>query len=108
MLTAGSVPSMRVTAQNAWPSLAFDVGAANAALSRFIGAGFYYKTFIKPQRLWPAYEQVLQRFAAGGRVSASSPRGDYDKRYAHPDVLVAGGGRPAWPPRSPLPRREPR
>ena len=38
-----------------------------------MGAGFYYKTFIKPQRLWPAYEQVLQRFAAGGRVSANSP-----------------------------------
>jgi sarcosine oxidase, subunit alpha len=85
-------PGMRVRAQNAWPSLGFDVGSANAALSRFMGAGFYYKTFIKPQRLWPAYEQVLQRFAAGGRVPANSPRGDYDKRYAHPDVLVAGGG----------------
>ena len=85
-------PEMRVKAQNAWPSLAFDVGSANAALSRFIGAGFYYKTFIKPQRLWPAYEHVLQRFAAGGRVSANSLRGGYDKRYAHPDVLVAGGG----------------
>ena len=35
----------------------------------------------------------LKRFAAGGTVSASTPPpGDYDKRYAHPDVLVAGGG----------------
>jgi sarcosine oxidase subunit alpha len=85
-------PGVRVRAQNTWPSLAFDVGSANAALSRFMGAGFYYKTFIKPQRLWPTYEQVLQRFAAGGRVSANSPRGEYDKRYSHPDVLVAGGG----------------
>ena len=83
---------MTVTAQNAWPTLSFDVAAANTALSRFIGAGFYYKTFIKPQRLWPAYERVLQRFAPGGRVPAGSPRGEYDKRYAHPDVLVAGGG----------------
>ena len=49
--TAASGAGMAVTAQNAWPSLAFDVGSANAALSRFIGAGFYYKTFIKPQRL---------------------------------------------------------
>ncbi len=83
---------MTVTAQNAWPTLSFDVAAANSVLSRFIGAGFYYKTFIKPQRLWPAYERVLQRFSAGGRVSPGSPRGEYDKRYAHPDVLVAGGG----------------
>ena len=81
-----------MTAQNVWPSLGFDVGAVNGALSRFIGAGFYYKTFIKPQRLWPAYERVLQGFAAGGRASQNSSRGDYDKRYAHPDVLVAGGG----------------
>ena len=85
-------PGMRVRAQNTWPSLAFDIGSANAALSRFMGAGFYYKTFIKPQRLWPTYEHVLQRFAAGGRVSANSHRGEYDKRYSHPDVLVAGGG----------------
>ena len=92
-------PGMRVRAQNTWPSLAFDVGSANAALSRFMGAGFYYKTFIKPQRLWPTYEHVLQRFAAGGRVSANSHRGEYDKRYSHPDVLVAGGARPASPPR---------
>ena len=35
---------------------------------------------------------MLQRFAAGGRVDAGSPHGRYDKRYAHPDVLVAGGG----------------
>jgi sarcosine oxidase, subunit alpha len=85
-------PGMAVKAQNAWPSLGFDVGAANATVSRFIGAGFYYKTFMKPERLWPSYERVLQRFAPGGRVADSSPRGKYDKRYAHPEVLVAGGG----------------
>jgi sarcosine oxidase subunit alpha len=83
---------MAVRTQNAWPSLRLDVGAANQVVGPFIGAGFYYKTFIKPQRLWPAYEKVLQRFASGGRVSADTPHGSYDKRYAHPDVLVAGAG----------------
>lgn len=83
---------MSVRSQNSWPSLRVDVGTANQLVGRFIGAGFYYKTFIKPQRLWPTYEKVLQRFAAGGQVSAHSPHGAYDKRYAHPDVLVAGGG----------------
>jgi len=83
---------MTVTPQNAWPSLDYDLGTANQLVGRFLTAGFYYKTFIKPQRLWPAYEKVLQRFASGGRLSRHSVSGYYDKRYAHPDVLVAGGG----------------
>lgn len=85
-------PGMTVRSQNAWPSLRFDVKAANQSISRFLPAGFYYKTFIKPQRLWPAYERVLRRFAAGGTVSAVAHHGYFDKRYVHPDVLVAGGG----------------
>lgn len=83
---------MTVGPQNAWPSLRYDIGTANQLVGRFLTAGFYYKTFIKPQRLWPAYEAVLQRFATGGRLSEDSVHGYYDKRYAHPDVLVAGGG----------------
>jgi len=49
--------------------------------------------------LWPAYERVLERFAHGGVVARGigpdpeyDGRGSYDKRHAHPDVLVAGGG----------------
>ncbi|MGI8701173.1 MAG: 2Fe-2S iron-sulfur cluster-binding protein [Nocardioidaceae bacterium] len=87
---------MTVRPQDAWPSLAHDVKAANGLLSRFLGPGFYYKTFISPQPLWPTYERVLRRFAHGGEVSATpqTPAGRprYDKRFAHPDVLVAGGG----------------
>jgi sarcosine oxidase subunit alpha len=85
-------PGMDVTPQNVWPSLRFDVRSANQAVGRFLTPGFYYKTFIKPQRLWPSYQKVLKRFAAGGRVSAASAHGYFDKRYAHPQVLVAGGG----------------
>ena len=86
-------PGQAVTAQNVWPSLDRDVKMANQAVGRFLTAGFYYKTFIKPQRLWPTYQRVLQRFAAGGTAPDSAPdRLRYDKRYAHPDVLVAGGG----------------
>lgn len=88
MLEAG----MEITSQNRWPSLAFDVFAANDVIARFLTAGFYYKTFIKPQRLWPWYDSVLARFAAGGRVSSEASHGYFDKRYAHPDVLVTGGG----------------
>ena len=83
---------MEVSAQNAWPSLDFDIRAVNGAVSRFLTAGFYYKTFMKPARLWPAYEKVLATFAPGGTVDLDTPHGYYDKRYAHPDVVVAGGG----------------
>jgi sarcosine oxidase subunit alpha len=85
-------PGMQVSSQNTWPSLRFDVKAANQLAADFLPAGFYYKTFIKPQRLWPAYESVLRRFSSGGVTSLDTEHGYYDKRYAHPDVLVAGGG----------------
>ena len=83
---------MSVCSQNTWPSLRFDVKAANRFAGRFLTAGFYYKTFIHPQPLWPAYERVLSRFASGGVASPHAGHGYYDKRYAHVDVLVAGGG----------------
>jgi sarcosine oxidase, subunit alpha len=86
-------PGMAVSAQRVWPSLERDVKAVNQVVGRFLTAGFYYKTFIKPQRLWPAYQRVLQRFAAGGVAPDGPPDGlRYDQRHAHPDVLVAGGG----------------
>jgi sarcosine oxidase subunit alpha len=88
LLAAG----MDVRAQNAWPSLRFDVKAANQAVGRFLGPGFYYKTFMAPRALWPSYEAVLKRFAAGGTVPRHGPTARYDQRYAHLDVLVAGAG----------------
>ncbi len=83
---------MDVRAQNVWPSLKFDVRAVNGLIGRFLSTGFYYKTFMKPQRLWPAYRRILGRFAAGGVVSAAGPAAYFDKRYIHTDVCVAGGG----------------
>lgn len=85
-------PGMAVTAQNAWPSLDLDVKAVNRLLGRFLTSGFYYKTFMSPRSLWPSYQRVITRFAAGGVVSPDHEQGRYDHRYAHPDVLVAGGG----------------
>lgn len=83
---------MNVQSQDVWPSLRFDAKSVNSMIGRFLGAGFYYKTFIKPQRLWPAYESVLKTFVHAGSIDPATPHIERDKTYRHPDVTVAGGG----------------
>ncbi|MBC7283641.1 MAG: sarcosine oxidase subunit alpha family protein [Hoeflea sp.] len=79
--------------QNRWPSLGFDVGAVNQALSPFLGAGFYYKTFMWPAGLWETlYEPLIRKAAGLGRASHAPDPQDYEKRWAHCDVLVIGSG----------------
>jgi sarcosine oxidase subunit alpha len=56
------------TSQNHWPSLEFDVGAANKLMSRFFPAGFYYKTFMFPRAAWKhVFEPVVRQAAGLGR-----------------------------------------
>src|SRR5262249_57332023 len=83
---------MRARAQNVWPSLRFDVKAANRVLAAGLGPGFYYKTFMWPRPLWPLYAGVLRRFAPGGRTTWRPGDGYYDQRHVHADVVIAGGG----------------
>jgi heterotetrameric sarcosine oxidase alpha subunit len=80
------------TSQNRWPSLGFDVWALNNLFAPLFPAGFYYKTFMAPARAWPAYERIIRR-AAGIGTHVPHPDPDhYDRRFAHCDVLVVGGG----------------
>lgn len=103
MMQVGDDPNVRaghreitegadVHSQDVWPSLKFDAKTVNSVIGRFLAPGFYYKTFIKPQPLWPAYERVLKRFVHSGHVDTSTPHIQHDKTYLHPDVVVAGGG----------------
>ena len=79
--------------QNRSPSLAFDLGAVNDRLSRFIPAGFYYKTFMWPRGAWHSFYEPRIRAAAGlGRAPTQPDPDRYSQRYAHCDVLVAGSG----------------
>lgn len=79
--------------QNRWPSLGLDVGAVNSALSPFLGAGFYYKTFMWPAALWEKlYEPLIRKAAGLGRASHEADPQEYEKRWAHCDVLVIGSG----------------
>jgi len=83
---------MVVDAQGVWPSLRFDLRSANRLVGRFLTPGFYYKTFMGPRPLRPLYQRVLRRFGMGGTVGDHATPVHPEKRYAHPDVLVAGGG----------------
>jgi sarcosine oxidase subunit alpha len=83
---------MVVTSQNTWPSLRLDAKSVNGLAGRFLTAGFYYKTFMRPRFAWPAYESVLRRFVNGGTVSPDTAHTRPGKRHAHPDVVIAGGG----------------
>jgi sarcosine oxidase subunit alpha len=81
---------LHARAVNCWPSVDFDIAAANNALARFIPAGFYYKTFLWPN--WRVYEPFIRRAAGLGRPARHPDPNRYEMRYAHCDVLVVGAG----------------
>jgi sarcosine oxidase subunit alpha len=79
--------------QNRWPSLGFDVGAVNGVLSPFLGAGFYYKTFMWPKQFWElVYEPFIRRAAGLGRAVLERDPESYEKSWAFCDLLVVGAG----------------
>lgn len=81
--------------QNRWPSLRVDAFAVNDLLSRFLPAGFYYKTFMAPGWAWERiYEPLIRRAAGLGRLEALvGPHADpAETVHDHADVLVVGGG----------------
>jgi sarcosine oxidase, subunit alpha len=86
---------IRVEHLNARPGLELDLMAVTDAVGGpFTPPGFYYKTFIRPRRLWPLYERLLRHAAGLGRLPKAQPertwRTEYRRRHA--DVLVVGGG----------------
>jgi sarcosine oxidase subunit alpha len=79
--------------QNRWPSLAFDLMAVTGWLSPFFPAGFYYKTFMWPPSFWEKiYEPAIRRAAGLGRAAPGGDPDEYEKAFAHCDVLVIGSG----------------
>ncbi|MGZ8667063.1 MAG: 2Fe-2S iron-sulfur cluster-binding protein, partial [Solirubrobacterales bacterium] len=86
---------MEVAHLNASPSLGFDAMRATDIFgTRLTPPGFYYKTFIRPRRLWPLYERVLRHAAGLGRLRRRQAERDWRTEYRrrHADVLVIGGG----------------
>ncbi len=102
--TTNHTPNVRATgqeifeglnarSQNRWPSLRFDLLAINDLAAPFLGAGFYYKTFMWPRAFWEGlYEPLIRRAAGLGSLSGKHDEGQYEKAYAFCDVLVVGAG----------------
>ena len=64
------------------------------AFERLMPAGFYYRLFHRPYRLWPFFQNGLRRMAGTGVLD---PRREYRpgvraERYLNVDVAVVGGG----------------
>ena len=84
---------LEAASQNRWPSLKFDVLAANQLLAPIFGAGFYYKTFMWPASFWEkVYEPLIRRAAGLGRSAEIADPDHYEKANAFCDVLVIGAG----------------
>ena len=104
-MTVDRVPNVRVcvtpvfegavvTGQNYVGSLDRDVMQVTDKLGGpFTPPGFYYKTFIRPRRLWPLYEKVLRGAAGLGKLDPQGARRHrVEVEHRRVDVLVIGGG----------------
>ena len=82
--TVEAFPGLEAASQGGWPSVDFDIGAVLGAFSRFMPAGFYYKTFIGPGRgtaWWMFCERFIRR-GAGGRAGDPGRTGPRARRRA--------------------------
>lgn len=84
---------MEVRSVNCWPSVRFDLASVSQYFAPLLPAGFYYKTFMWPQRFWHSIYEPRIRKAAGFGTAPGEPDPDrYDKTNRHCDVMVVGGG----------------
>ncbi|GHA50692.1 sarcosine oxidase subunit alpha [Amylibacter ulvae] len=84
---------LSANSQNHRGSLKFDLMATADLLSPFLGAGFYYKTFMWPRTFWEKlYEPVIRASAGLGKLSGIEDPDIYDKGFLHCDLLVIGAG----------------
>ncbi|KZN14873.1 sarcosine oxidase subunit alpha [Marinomonas sp. TW1] len=101
---ATQIPNVRATQQslyqglvaastNGWPSVETDfMGLVGKLGGKMMPPGFYYKTFMFPQSMWPTYESYIRKAAGLGRASKEKDVDRYDKMNQHTDVLIVGAG----------------
>ncbi len=83
---------LTAVSQNRWPSLKLDALSVNSLFSRFLSAGFYYKTFMWPAGAWEFYEKCIRRAAGMGRGTHLPDPDSYEHVHKHTDLLVVGSG----------------
>ncbi|TDK50561.1 FAD-dependent oxidoreductase [Antarcticimicrobium luteum] len=89
--TTPLVEGMEARVVNAWPSARRDVKGGLDLLHRWLGAGFYYKTFIWPD--WHLFEPSIRRMAGLGALDGKEiPDYVADQIHDACDLLVVGGG----------------
>ncbi len=87
--------------QNCWPSLDFDVLGINSLISRFIPAGFYYKTFMWPRSFWLKYEHFIRQSAGMGECPKEPDAEHYENTTATAMYSSPVPAPPGWQPPSP-------
>ena len=81
------------SSQNRWPSLRWDAMSVNDGFAPFLGAGFYYKTFMWPKTFWEGlYEPLIRRAAGLGKLPRTPDARPSEKAFAFCDLLVIGSG----------------
>ncbi len=88
------------TGQNAFPNVNFDFSGINNYLSRFLAAGFYYKTFMglppfewgKGTSIWMFFEKFIRKAAGMGKASRLPDPDSYEHAHDFCDILIVGSG----------------
>ncbi len=88
--TVRLVDGLRARSVSGWPTARHDLFAPLQWLAPLLPAAFYYKTFMWPG--WHWFEPWIRRLAGLAHAPQEAPKGGYDIRHAHCDVLVVGAG----------------
>lgn len=84
---------MRVEAQNVIGSPEFDLLGILDRFDWAMPAGFYYRRFHKPARLWPLAAERIRKAAGLGRIAPDfRMSGTFEECYPSAEVCVIGGG----------------
>ncbi len=85
---------MSVRPQNVWGSPERDLLGGIDRFDRMMPAGFYYRHFHRPYRLWPFFRDRLRAMAGIGVLDPNRKynEGIRAERYLNADLAVVGGG----------------